>query len=247
MSGMLIVQFLVLTTVICSVLIFFLKKILFDSTQGAVNRLNHETEEVRSKQKELAEKIKQANEELEKRKKEADDLVARMKGQAEEEAKAEKEKLMLKARQEAEELLMKAQRTKEEMRKAIAKDMEMKTVDFSAEILSRVLPKKADESFHKYLVEDFLNGLENIDMKVVTQEIDSTEIITARSLSDEYKERLGAILKKKLNRPVAIKTTEDPGIISGAILKIGTLSLDGSLRNMIQEEGLAIKEKTERS
>ena len=47
--------------------IFFLKKILFDSTQGAVNRLNRETEAVRAKQAELNEKIKQANEELEER------------------------------------------------------------------------------------------------------------------------------------------------------------------------------------
>ena len=38
--GMFIIQFLVLMTVVCGTLIFFLKKLLFDSTQGAVNRLN---------------------------------------------------------------------------------------------------------------------------------------------------------------------------------------------------------------
>ena len=59
MNGMMILQFLVLTAVVSGAIIFFLHRTLIASTDGAVKRLNAETETVRSKQKELNEKIKQ--------------------------------------------------------------------------------------------------------------------------------------------------------------------------------------------
>ena len=139
MNPMLIVQFLVIQSIFFGLVIFVLKKVVHDDTKGAVNRLNKETEEVRAKQAELNEKIKQANEELERRRKEADALVAKMTEEATEKAKEEREKLVNKARQEGEEIIAKAQATKDAMRKAVQKEIEMKMVDFSVEILNTVL------------------------------------------------------------------------------------------------------------
>ena len=68
MNLMFFVQFIVLMFVVVGVIGFFLHKLLIGTTQGAVNRLNSETEATRAKQAELNQKIKEANEELEKRK-----------------------------------------------------------------------------------------------------------------------------------------------------------------------------------
>lgn len=247
MSPMLIVQFLVLTFIICGVLIFFLKKTLFDSTQGAVNRLNRETEDVRNKQAELNEKIKEANEELEKRKQEANDLVAKMTEDAGEKAKEEKEKLIAKARQESEEILIKAQRTKDDMRKVIEKEMEMKIADFTADILQVVLSEKSTAALQESLLSDFLTELEKVNTSVVTQEVDSAEMITASKLSDQMKKKIQELISKKLGRNVEVKTSEDPKIVGGAILKLGSLALDGSLSNLVRETGTVLKEKIEKS
>ena len=247
MSMMLIIQFLVLTAVVSGVIIFVLKKILYDSTQGAVNRLNKETEDVRAKQAELNEKIKQANEELDKRRKEADALVAKMTENAQEKAKEEREKLGNKARQEGEEIIAKAQATKDAMRKAVEKELEIKLVDFSTEVLSVVLSQKAKAVFHEALIEEFMNELEKIDATVITQDVHEAEIITAAPIDKKNKERLSAVLKAKMKREINIKASEDPKLVSGALIKFGSLALDGSLRNFIKEAGTVIKEKVEKS
>ena len=114
MTGMMILQFLVLMFVVNGVLIFFLRKSLFDSTQGAVNRLNRETADVRSKQSELNKKLKEANQELEKRRGEADSLVAKMQEDAEKKATEEREKIIKKARVDGEEIISKAQKAQDD-------------------------------------------------------------------------------------------------------------------------------------
>lgn len=247
MNPLMIVQFLILQTIFFGIVIFVLKKVLHDDTKGAVNRLNKETEEVRAKQAELNEKIKLANEELERRKKEADALVAKMTDEATEKAKEEREKLVSKARQEGEEIIAKAQATKEAMRKQIQKDVETKMVDFSVEILNTVLTQKSGAALHDSLIEDFLTELAKIDMAMITGEVNEAEIITAVPIEKKNKERLSAILKEKLKRDINIKTTEDIKIVSGAILRFGSLVLDGSLHNFFKEAGVAIREKIEKN
>jgi len=244
MSLQLIVQFLVLTTVVSGVLIFFLKKILFDSTQGAVNRLNRETEEVRKKQTELNEKIKLANEELVKRRSEADDLVAKMKLDAEEKATAEREKILNKARADAEEIITKAQNTKDDMRKALEKEMRLKAIDYSVLVLDDILMEKAKAAFNETLIEDFIESLEKVDMGMITGE--TAEVIVSLPLGDRLKTALKDNIKGKLGRDVQLNISEDKSIISGIVLRFGSLSLDGSLRNMMAEKGVEIKERLEK-
>jgi len=246
MTGLLIIQFLVLTFVVSGVIIFALKKTMYDSTQGAVNRLNKETEEVRAKQAELNEKIKQANEELQKRQKEADALVAKMKEEAEEKAKKEREKLLTKARQEGEEIIAKAQGTKDAIRRAIEKEMDMKAVDVTTTILNNVLSQKAKEALHDCLFSEFLEELQKVDMSVITQAVTEAEVITATPLDKKFKEKLSEVLKTKMKKDISIKTAEDPHIISGTILRFGSLRLDGSLQNFIKQAALTQKEKIEK-
>ncbi len=138
MSLMLVIKVTIFVSIIFGVIIFVLKKVMFDSTQGAVNRLHRETEEVRKKQIELNEKIKQANEELVKRRSEADALVAKMTDEAQSKAREEREKIIKKAREDAEEIIAKAQKTKDEMRKTIEREMAIKTVDFTGIIMGEI-------------------------------------------------------------------------------------------------------------
>ncbi len=247
MSLQLILQVFILQTLVFGLFIFLFKKILFDNAQGAVNRLNRETEAVRTKQSELNEKIKQANEELEKRKKEADTLVLKMKEEAEGKAREEREKLVNKARQESEEILAKAQRTKDEMRKVIQKEVEMKMVDFAAEILGTVIGEKGKKVLDDFLVIEFIEELKKIDMDMIGSDVVSAEIITALPLQDKSRQRLSQIIKEKLNRDIKIEAKADPKVISGAVLRFGSLVLDGSLNNSMKESGMALKEKIEKS
>lgn len=242
----LVLQILILFSFMTGVLIFFLKKILFDSTQGAVNRLNRETEAVRAKQAELNEKIKQANQELARRRAEADALVAKMATDAEEKAKLEREKIIVKARQEADEIINKAQKTKDEMRKTLEKDIDLRAVNFSIFVLSDVFSQRALSAFNECLIQEFFESLQKVDMDMLDSKLTSAEVVTALPPEDSFKTKLQDILKKKLNRSLDLNYIQDKKIISGTILRFGSLSLDGSLVHLLQEKGVEVKDRVEK-
>ena len=141
--GMLLIKALIFGMIFVGVLGFIFINFMSRNTEGAVSRLNKETEAVRAKQVELNVKIKEANEELVKRKSEADALVAKMTTDAEDKAKEEREKIIKKARAEGEEIITKAQKSREDIRKAVVKEMELRAVDFSVRMLTEVISQNA--------------------------------------------------------------------------------------------------------
>lgn len=246
MSMKLILQVVILFTIMTGAIIFVLKKILFDSTQGAVNRLNRETEVVRAKQAELNEKIKQANEELAKRRAEADALVAKMASDAEEKARLERDKIINKARLEAEDIITKAQKTKDELRRVLEKDIDIKAIDFSIFVITEVFSQQALATLNACLIQEFLDSLQKVDMDMIDSKLTSADIVTASCLEDKLKGQLKEILERKLNRTLEINYSEDKKIVGGVILRFGGLALDGSLVHLLKEKGVEVKDKAEK-
>ena len=245
MGGMFILQFLILTAIVSGTIIFFLHRTLISSTDGAVKRLNTETETTRQKQKELNEKIKQADEELAKRKKEAEELTRKMMEEAETKARDERDKLVTKARLEGEEILAKAYSTKDKMRQAVEKEVEMKLVDYCVQVLTVILNERVRGILDKELLKEFLDGLEKVDMSKITPDIMVLDIVTVYPVDDEFKNKIGGIVKAKLQREVTVNATTDPNLVGGVVLKFGSLALDGSLQNFMKEKAMALKQKIE--
>lgn len=246
MSWMLIFQFIVLNLVITGVIIFFLHKVLIGTTQGAVRRLNTETEAARTKQAELNQKIKEANEELEKRKAEAEKLVKQMLEQGEEKAKEERQKVLNKARAEAEDVISKAQRTKDAVRSEIEREMQLKLTDECAKIFSMLISERSSKIFNDNLVEEFIDNLKTVDAAQVSADVSAIDIITASDLSPDIRMRIEQVLNDKLRRPVTYAYHADPKVLGGVSLKFGSLVLDGSLKNAIQETNAKIKQQLQR-
>jgi len=241
MVGMLLLQFLILTFVVAGVIIFFLHRFLISSTQGAVKRLNTETEGARAKQADLNQKIKEANEELSKRKEEAEKLVKKMMEDADEAAKGERAKIIEKARAEAEEVITKAHRTKDAVRQEIEKELSIKLVDKASDILKAILGERSKGAFSDKLVEEFLEKLKDIDPAQVSDKVDVVDVVTAAEISADNRGKIEKLIKDKLNREVKFNYQADLKIAGGAILKFGSLVLDGSLRNAIREKAIELK------
>ena len=244
--GMLLIKALVLGCIVTAVLGFVLIKFLSRTTDGAVTRLNRETEQVRAKQSELNDKIKEANEELVKRRAEADELVLKMKEDASEKAKEEREKIVTKARSDSEDIILKAQRTKEDIRAVLQQEMELKAVDFSVLVLKEILSDKGKGSFNEVLINEFLENLEEVDMEMISADVNSVEVVTSEPLSEKHKNKLMDISKKKMGRPISVNASVDKEIIAGIVLRFGTLSLDGGLKHLLEDKGVEIKEKLEK-
>ncbi len=244
--GMIMIQSIILGMVVLGVLAFIFWKFSHDTIEKDLGRLNKETEAVLTKQTELNGKIKQASEELAKRKAEADALVLKMTEDAEKAAKEEREKLIAKARQEGEEIIVKANNTKEDIRKKIVKEMDMRAVDFTAMILDSVLSKEGRMALEECLISEFIESLAKMDMEMIGEEIKTAEVMTSSALSERMRNRLSETLLSKLGRTMEITASTDPKILSGMILRFGSLALDGSLKNMVRESAVGLKEKLEK-
>ena len=238
-----IFNFFILTLIISGVIIFILHRTLINSTEGAVKRLNEEIAKANEKQVELSRRIKEADEELAKRRAEADALAQKMISQAEEASKAERDKIIQKARQEGEEIIAKAQGNKENLRQELEKEFEVRVIDHGMGILNNILSQKAKGALDEVLQNEFIENLKNIDMSRISPDINSVEVITLNPIDDKVKSKFNQIIKEKLKRDVSLSNTVNPKIGGGVILKFGSLALDGSIQNLIRENGVTIKEK----
>ena len=95
------------------------------------------------------------------------------------------------------------------------------------------------------LINDFIDELKNMDLSKIASNIKTAEVVTVASLKENIKNRMSQVLQEKLSRSIEIQTTTDPKVIAGAVLKFGSLAIDGSLANLLKEAGSASKARIE--
>lgn len=245
MEFKLIIYFVVLMFLVSGPIMFLLHRVLVVSTEGAVNRLNQQSTELSAKQAELSAKIKQAEEELVRRRQEAQDLVNKMRAEAEEASKSEREMIIKKAREEGEEIITKAQNATVKLRRELEREIDSKIVDYGMDILNNILSDKAKGALDEILINEYLASLKNIDMSRIGPEVTTIDVFTLAPLSENTKKELASIIKQKSGRDLALKSSIDPKIGGGMVLKFSSMALDGSIKNLIREAGVNLRKQIE--
>ncbi len=241
----LIISFVGLMVVVCGAIIVALRWTLLSSTEGAVNRLNEEIAKAETKQAELSKKLRQADEDLAKRQAEAKELALKMRQDAEEETKAEREKIVKKAREEGEAIIAKAKGAAAKVRQDLEKEFDIKVVHFSMKMLNYLLSQKAKGALDRVLVDEFLQRLKEVDMSRIGPEIKVVELITLTPPDEDLKKAFLTVLKEKLQRDIELKCVVDPNLGGGAILKFGSMALDGSVKNLLKESSTILRQEIE--
>lgn len=232
----LIFIFLLLMGVVCTFLIFLMRQAFISNTEGALVRLQAEIEKTNAKQIELSSKIKEADEELEKRRQEARQLADKMRSDAEEQTKQEREKIIKEARLAGEEIISKAQNASQKLRVELEKQIDMKAVEFAVQIVNASMGDKVKGALDEALVQDFLDSLESTDLSKIDSAIKEIEVVTVNPLSEQAKGKMNKIFQEKIGRTLIIKNSTDRNIGGGVIVKFGTMALDGSIKNILQEK-----------
>lgn len=237
------IKIAVLMLVVTGIIIFFLHRFLISSTEGAVNRLNEEIEKAQKRQAELSRKLQEADTELNKRRAEAKALADQMRQQAEQETKAEREKIIAESRKEGEDIISKAQGAAEKLKEDLLKDIDSKAVDFALQILNTVLSKKSLGALDKQLVSEFLEKFKSLDMSQLSADIKEAELVCTHSIEENQKTEIGQVIQKQLKRALPLKTAMDGNLGGGIMVKFGSMAIDGSVRNLLREEGKTLKAK----
>jgi len=246
MGWNLVILFLVLMIVTAGGIIIALKMVLFNSVEGAKQRLDRDAEAARKREAELNQKIKEADAELQRRNKELDIMEKKMRQEVEEQSAKQKEEIIGKARTEAEEIITKAQNAREGIRREVEKTMEIKIVDYAAGITAEVLSVKVKEVLDKYLIAEFIEKLKKVDMSRIGMDIKVADVISATAVPESLLTDISKVFKDKLSRDIKLNPKIDPKVVGGVILMFESLQLDGSLQNALKESANAFKQQVEK-
>ncbi|MEI7750939.1 MAG: F0F1 ATP synthase subunit delta [Candidatus Omnitrophota bacterium] len=243
---MLTLQFVFLQIIVFSVLVFFLKKMLSGDTETNVKRLSAVYEELVKKQRELLEKNEMAEKEYQAKKEEAALIADKLSNQALDKVRKKEEELLKKARAEAEEIIAKAFGSRDQLGHEIRADVSKQVVEFMAEMLKKIFSLDTTLLVHGQFIKDFIKELQGADFSSVDAKEHQPVIRSAFPLTEEEKIGFQKILGEKLDLPeLKIEEAVDGLLIAGVVLQIGTLLLDGSFANSVNESAVKMKEKFE--
>lgn len=234
----------IMTPFFVGIVIFF-NILMKKSADSHVNIMNSELEDIKKKKDELSQKLLEIENELKKRKEEADSVALQIKEQAQKEADAVKEDAFKKAKAESEDIINKAHKTINKVHEDIGKELEAKTIDYCANLLKATLSKVAQDAIHSVLIQEFINDLSNADLTKMTIDSQSIDLLTVKSLNEAERGQIVKIISDKLKKKIPLEEKIDESLLGGAILKFGSLNLDGSLATKIRDAALAAKEKIE--
>mgnify|MGYP003394383769 CR=1 FL=1 len=229
--------------IISATVIIILKRIIFQDTTSAINRLNKLDTMNREKERTLVAKLDETEKYFETRKKELEDEEKRLKLEAQRAANQLQEDIVKKAKIEAEDIVKKAQASKDKMRADAVIEAESKIIDFCREILGHVLSGVVQTQMNEQIIQEFMKELEAADISRVGKDISTVEIATGRSINDETKKIIKSLLDNKLGRPITVTVKEEHELLGGVVMKFGTMVIDGSLREHLREVSEKMKEE----
>lgn len=239
------IKFTISFLVISGGVIFMVWLFFFQNVEEARKRLQEDNEKAKAEHAALMTKLREAEEDLKKRQAEAKSLADKMKSEAEEESKAEREKMVNKAREEGEEIIAKARGAMDKLKQEVARENDRKVVQYSMEILTKLLSEKAKGAFDDILIKEFLENLKAVDMSRINPDVQTIDVITLSPLKEDVKAQLLEIIKGKLNRNVSITAKQDPQCGGGMMIKFGSMALDGTMQFLIRDSGNKIQEAIE--
>jgi F0F1-type ATP synthase delta subunit len=234
---MFIFSLILLEVIIFFVLIFIFRRIMTDNVVLATRHLEKLSQDFGDKEKELArqqEEVRQQSQELLTKTQEE---TSRIKAETVKEAQAEKDNILKQARQQSEEMIQQADRSGQLLLREINERIEKESVNKACELIHDTLPEQFKQGVHMLWVEELLgDGFNQLDNLRIPEGIREIKITSAFSLNEEQRKTLFKKLKSVVGPDVILKEEIDPRVVAGLIINIGSLVLDGSLKNKIQEK-----------
>jgi F0F1-type ATP synthase delta subunit len=234
---MLIASLIILQLIIFGGLIFMLKRILTNNIVSAtqhIDSLNQDyTKKIEDLNKREEETQGKAQEILGKSQDEADKL----KSQIIKDTEIERDRIIKRARAQGEEMIQQADKSRQSLISEMEERIARGAVNKACDLIQVVLPEEVKKSAHAQWVEDVIKGgFNKLERLRIPEDVREVNITSAFPLTGDQHKALLRALKEILDRDVTLKEDADPKLVAGLVISIGSLVLDGSLRNKIKEQ-----------
>lgn len=73
------------------------------------------------------------------------------------------------------------------------------------------------------------------ELRAEAEGVVEVEVISAYPMEEQETEALGSAVRHRIGKAISLKTDVDRGLIGGAVVRIGDLVIDGSLRGRLHQ------------
>ncbi|MFH1354992.1 MAG: F0F1 ATP synthase subunit delta [Candidatus Omnitrophota bacterium] len=212
-------------------LIFLLRYIFSKHLNVAVKRLDALHEENLVKEAQLKEELKRAQEERKAEVERGKEEAAALLESAKKEAMKFRSKMEQDAKAGAERIIAQGELDVKELREKLVKEMEKKSLDLAINMIKTVFTAKNKEDLQSQFIGDIIEEIGRLPKEKFTVTADKAKIISCFPLQTDQRNGLKKVLQEKLGHIITMDEKVDEELISGLIIEMGGLVIDGTLRN----------------
>ena len=241
-----LLQLLLVQGSVIAVIVFVFKMISSRDLNNSLARLRELQEETLIKEEQLKEELEKAKQErfaeIEKGRQQAKRILEEAKKDAstamislEDQSKLESQKILDRGKEELEKL-----------KANLLSEIQSQALIFSTEMIELTFSEQGKESLQHQFIEEIIKEINAIDKSKFSVSADRIKVITSFPLNPEERQHLTKVLSTKIENDFTLDEQLDKKLITGLIVEIGALVLDGSLKNKLSKAIPYIKAHRER-
>jgi F0F1-type ATP synthase delta subunit len=239
---MLIAALIILLILISFALIFFFRKIINQNVIEATKHLDELSHDYDEKQKKIDSEMQETRLKAQEIIDRAQEEVKKQKMEIIQSAEKEKDKAITDARSRAEEIIQQAEKSRYQLLAELDKRIEKESVKKACELIGQVLPEQFKKDVHLHWTQELLkDSLSQLEQVRIPEDAQQVKIASAFPLDEEQRQILFKKLKNKLGKDIPFKEEVDPKIVAGFVISVGSLLIDGSLKNRIEERAQSVQ------
>lgn len=228
-------QLVLMQVLTFAVLILTLRMLFYRQLNAALRRLQGLQEEAMAKDSQLKEELERAKQEraaeVEKGKEEAKILVEAAKREAE----LLRHHVEEQAKQEARKIVIRGQDELKQSRSELMAGMEADALRLCAEVLHYTFTEHTQQAFQHELINELIREISQMSQEQFSVKAEAVTVVSSVPLEAEERARLGQALSDKLGGAVTLYEELDADLITGMVIRIGAMVIDGSLKNKLRK------------
>lgn len=233
---MLIISLILFQVFIFVGLALMLRRIMTKNVTDATRHLEELNQDYAKKEEELNRQLQEAQQKSQNILKEAQGEAEKLKTQTIKEAEGERDKILEQARTQSDTVIQQAEKSRQVLIAELEERIKTEAVNKACELMQVTLPEQFKQDVHLHWVEELLeNGFSQLEHLRLPQGIREIKITSAFPLTEGQRKNLSKKLKNVLGDEMVLKEEVEPKVVAGLIITIGSLVLDGSLKNKIKE------------
>ncbi len=239
---MLIISLILFQLFIFAVLIFLLRRVLNKNVSDATKHLDELNHDYSEKEKKLNQELVDATRKSQNIIKEAQEEAERLRTQNIKDTESQRDKILNQARIQSDTIIQQADKSRQALIFELGARIEKEAINKACELMQTTLPQTLKQDVHQYWVKELLeNGFNQLRHLQLPEDVDQIKIASAFALTQEQRKDLSKKIKEVFGCEMVIKEEIEPRVVAGLIISIGSLVLDGSLKNKIEEQTKSAK------